>query len=878
MTTATSTKLAPLTVPGDVHSVVTRWRQVVAAVGGRPAVSSGGVQYSFARADAVTDVVAARLLATAPDDGTPVLTLTDHSAEGVLALWSVMKSGRILVALDRHLPVDRLRTIVELSGGTCVITDDEHAGLAAELGVGTVLRYEELAADGPNTVADRATAAAVPEASQRDPLCIVFTSGSTGVPKGVVVTHGHALNDAHHGVENLRIDVTDRVAQVLPLSFAGGFMLMLKAVLNGAGVWAYDPRDQGVRGLEPFIARERLTVLGCTPHLLRALVAALPTGHVLDTLRLVTTCGEAVYGRDYEALRPHLRRGASYVNWSGSSEVGNISFHEIPWGSPEQDGPIPAGRIASNKEVRILGEDGMPVAAGGTGELVVVSDYMSAGYWRNPAAEAAKFGRDADGRRLCRPGDMARVQDGTLSFAGRTDAAVKIRGYLTDPSEVEAAIVESDAVSEAAVIAVVRPPAPSYLVAYVAADKRFRAEEPAMLRRRLRQRLPEYMVPAVIVAMAELPRNERGRVDRQALPPAAPPTPSEPPTKQWEIVLSDLWGEVLGLDSVGLDDDFMELGGDSLTAQEMRRLVTERLGIAVASSDLVEAPTLRQFTQRVTLGSASLPSHPDIVPLRTGGAGTPAFCFVGGGSLALTFVPIARHLGDRPVYGFQAHGLERRALPDRTVEAAARRALALIRVIQPHGPYILVGHSFGGLVALEVARQFDQAGESVRHVTLLDTYLPSSSAGAVLAPRADVPDDLPVAAPPLWRRGLGAAGDVVRSRVQTVLPHGLPELDQLGERVRARLAGVVPFEGQRQFDAFFDNSGLVARRYHLRPTSTPVLLVLGDDNPDGPDAWTSLLTGPHRIVEIAAEHSSLMREPHATDIGALITAELGDDR
>ncbi|MFC4946631.1 alpha/beta fold hydrolase [Pseudonocardia sp. GCM10023141] len=883
MTTPTTTsRLLPLTVPGDVTSVVHRWRQVAATLGDRPAVSSAGVRYSFARADAVTDVVAARLLATVPDDGTPVLTLLDHSAEGVLALWSVMKAGRILVALDRHLPVDRLRRIVELSGSTCVVTDAEHAGLAAALGATTVLRFEELAADvdGPGAVADRARVATVAVAGLDDPLCIVFTSGSTGVPKGVVVTHGHALNDAHHGAENLRIGVADRVVQVLPLSFAGGFMLMLKALLHGAGIWAYDPRDRGVRGLEPLLAQERLTVLGCTPHLLRALVAALPSGHVLDTVRLVTTCGEAVYGRDYEALRPHLRRGASYVNWSGSSEVGNISFHEIGWGAPEQDGPIPAGRIASNKEVRILADDGAPVAAGETGELVVVSDYMSAGYWRNPTAEATKFGRDADGRRLCRPGDMARVQDGVLSFAGRTDAAVKIRGYLTDPSEVEAAIVDSDAVAEAAVIAVVRPPAASYLVAYVAADKRFRAEEPAMIRRRLRQRLPEYMVPSVIVAMAELPRNERGRVDRQALPPAAPPTLSEPPTTQWEIVLSDLWGEVLGLDSVGLDDDFMELGGDSLTAQEMRRLVAERLGIALTSADLVEAPTLRRFTRRVTLGSASLPSHPDIVSLRTGGAGTPAFCFAGGGSLALTFVPIARHLGDRPVYGFQAHGLEQRARPDRTVEAAAHRALQLIRVIQPHGPYILVGHSFGGLVALETARWLEQAGETVRHLTLLDTYHPTSSAGAVLAPLPPIPDDIPAAAgaPSLWRRSLGTVGTAVHRRVQAVLPDGLPELDQLGERVRARLAGIIAFPGQHQFDAFFDNSGLVARRYALRPLTTPVLLILGDDNPDGAHAWTPLLTGPHKIVEIAAEHSSLMREPHASDIGALITAELGDDR
>ncbi|MDT7614333.1 MAG: hypothetical protein QOF00_1780 [Pseudonocardiales bacterium] len=891
MTIATSTsELQPLTVPGEVESVVERWRLVAKALGDAPAISSPGASFTFAQVDAISDAVAAKLLAAAPADGTPVITVLDHGAEGIVGLWSVMKAGRILVALDAHLPVERLRQIVELAGSTTCVTDADHAGLAAELGIPTTLRLDEMAAgvdpaDTAACAADRAALAAVPPARLGDPMCIVFTSGSTGKPKGVVTTHGYSLNDAYAGSNVFGIGPDDRVTQVLPLSFAAGFTLMLMALLNGAGIWAYDPRDRGVRGLEPWITGQGLTMLNCTPHLLRSLVGALSPGQTLDTVRLVATVGEAVYWRDYDALRPHLQPGASFFNWTGSSEVGNLSFFEIPDGATVLDGAVPAGRVVANKELRVLKEDGAPVTPGEVGELLVASDYLAGGYWRNPEAEALKFGRDDHGRRFCRPGDMGRVENGVLSFAGRTDAAVKIRGYLVDPSEVEAAILDSDAVSEVAVLAVVRPPASSYLVAYVAADTRYRAESPAMIRRRLRERLPEYMVPSAIVQVASLPRNERGKVDRQALPAAELKSATAPPTTQWEIVLADLWGEVLGLDSVGLDDDFMELGGDSLTAEEMLTLVDDRLGIALVSSDLVEAPTLRQFTQRVTLGSASLPSHPDVVALRTGGTRTPAFCFVGGGSLALTFGPIARHLGDRPVYSFQAHGLEQRAIPDRSVEAAASRALQLMRVIQPRGPYILIGHSFGGLVALEVARQLEAAGQIVQHVTLLDTYQPKSSQGP-LAPHASSQPSAVTALRPakktVLRRGVdkvaGAVAGTVRTRLETVLPDGLPELDQLGERVRARLAGVVPFSGQKQFDAFFDHTGLVARKYALRPFTTPTLLVLGDNNPDGPDAWISIAGGSFKIVEIDAEHSSLMREPHAAEVGALILSELGDER
>jgi amino acid adenylation domain-containing protein len=880
---ATGSRLQPLVVPGQMGSVIERWRHVARTLGDSPAISSPGAGYTFAEVDAISDAAAARLHAAAPDDGAPVVTVVDHSATGIIGMWSVMKAGRILVVLDAHLPAERLRQIVDLAGATTCLADADHAELARGLGIPTVLWLDELTAEVDPTdpraaAAHRDSPAGVAPAGPDDILSIVFTSGSTGEPKGVITTHGFALNDAYAGRTQFGIDADDRLTQVLPLSYSAGFVMMLMGLLNGAGIWAYDPRDRGIRGLETWIDQNHLTALHCTPHLLRSLVSSLPTGRPLSTVRLVATVGEAVHGRDYEALRPHLQPGTSFFNWTGSSEVGSLSTHEIPYGAPEQDGAVPAGRIVPNKELRVLDENGHPVAPGQVGELVVVSEYLSGGYWRSPEAAATRFGHTGDGRRFCKPGDMGRVVDGVLSFAGRTDAAVKIRGYLVEPSEVEAAIRESDAVAEVSVLAVVRPPTAAYLVAYVVADPRFRAESPAMIRRRLRQRLPEYMVPSVITAVTSLPRNERGKVDRQALPPAERARPTAPPTTQWEIVLSDLWGEVLGLDSVGLDDDFMELGGDSLTAEEMLVLVKERLGVPLVSSDLVEAPTLRRFTRRVTLGSASLPSHPDIVALRTGGSDTPAFCFVGGGSLALTFGPIARHLGDRPVYAFQAHGLEQRAVPDKTVEAAAARALQLMRVLQPHGPYLMVGHSFGGLVALEAARQLEQAGETVAHVTLLDTYQPGNSVGALAPSAAEQPTLTARPTGSALRRAISAVAAPVKaqveSRLASVLPDGLPEPEQLGDRIRARLAGIVTFSGQRQFDAFFDHSGLVARKYALRPLSTPVLLVLGADNPDGAAAWAPLLTGPHKIVEIPAEHTSLLREPHATTVGDLIRSQL----
>jgi thioesterase domain-containing protein/acyl carrier protein len=356
-------------------------------------------------------------------------------------------------------------------------------------------------------------------------------------------------------------------------------------------------------------------------------------------------------------------------------------------------------------------------------------------------------------------------------------------------------------------------------------------------------------------------------VDRARLPPATQQAPAAPPADQWEIVVADLWSEVLGLENIGRDDDFMALGGDSLSAEEMLQSVQDRFGVALVSSDLVEASTLQAFTRRVTMGSAILPTHPDVVPLQTGHQHRPIFCFAGSGALALSFLPLSRHLQGRSVYAFQAHGLERRGFPDWSVEAAAERFLELLRLIQPAGPYVLLGHSFGGLVALETARRLVAAGEQVELLGLLDTYLPRSAGQQptyVYETLTEKKDEHHGS----FRRGL-------KGVQQRLLPDGLPVLQEWGRHARAYAAGLVPFSGQRQFDAFFDHGNLAMRRYRPEPYRGRTLVVLADGNPDSPESWDPVLTGDRRILELPAEHSSLLREPWAAELGAVLEDELG---
>lgn len=887
----------------DDHSVLDRWDRVVALHGDAAALAGDGRPYTFAEADRAARSLASVLTTELrPDDRSgagvdaepggaskPVGIMAGQTTEAVVAILALVHAGRTVVVLDDHLPTARLEHVAQLAGVDEIVADVVRAEIAATVVAERSGRVHVLAelldraeATETETATDTATdptPAAHTRPGGRDPFALVFTSGSTGMPKGVALTHRQQLANAEQDAVALGTGPGDRLGVVLPLSFAAGLLFSFDTLLNGGTAVLLEPRELGVERLLARFAADGVTVLVCTPHLLRSIVGsrtapgaqASGAAPALGGLRFLMTTGEAVTGADIAAARPHLDAGTLLLNAFGSSETGCVAYCPVEPGAAVPEGVVPAGWPLPGKTVLVLREDGSPADQGETGELVIVSDALTAGYWGAPEKTAERAGRTDQGVPTWRQGDLARIEpDGRLVLLGRSDDAVKVRGYLVEPSEVEAALRAIPEVHDAVVTAQVDPPAVTRLVAYVVGRPGQRTPAPAALRLALRDRLPEYMVPASIVPMTELPRNERGKVDRAELPgaPSIETEMVEGEYDQWELVVGQIWAEVLGLRGVHLDEDFSALGGDSLSAEEMLALVQSRLGVDLRSSDVLQHPTLRSFARRVRSGATALPSHPDVVKVsgaRESGR-PPVFCFAGGGALALTFLPLSRYLPEHDVYAFQQHGLERRGVPDWSIEASARRYVALMRIVQPRGPYLLVGHSLGGLIALEIARLLTESGEQVEHVALLDTYLPRTGAEGVrqqfgrLEPREH------------RNPAVRAAGQRLAAAVRRVLPSGMSWGDHVAKRARAYSAGVLRHGGQKDFDAFFDQAELVTRRHHPTPFHGRATYVLADANPDAA-GWSALLRGRTETVRIAAEHSSLLREPHVADLAtALRTA------
>ena len=566
------------------------------------AATCGEESLTYARLDARARQVAHRLWALGCGAESRVGVALERGLDLLVAFLGVLEAGAVYVPLDPDHPRERLAGLLADSLPAALITRE---GLRDRLPIPDGLPVLVPAA----LEGDAAAGPAAPRELGDDLLSyVIYTSGSTGRPKGAMVAHRGMINHLQAKIADLHLGPGCRVAQTASPCFDISVWQLLASLLVGGSVHIADePTVHDPELLLRFAARERITVLEVVPSLLSGMLDPLvPTDTIdLSSLEWLLVTGEACppdLADRWLALAPSTR----LLNAYGPTECSDdVTHHERVLhgcGSPLS---LPIGRPVANTRIRVLDPGGHPVAAGVAGELCVAGRGVGRGYLGLPARTAQVFVPDAwsgePGARSYRTGDLARWRaDGTLEFLGRLDHQVKVRGFRIELGEIEAALAALDGVREVAVVAREdrsdRGAGGLRLVAYVAGDA---AAGP--LRRSLRERLPEHMVPAVFVMLAALPLTPNGKVDRKALP--APEQRAEDtwmaPRSPVEEVIAGIWAELLGLERIGATDHFFDLGGHSLLATRVMSRLRSAFEIEMPLRDLFEAPTLAGLAARV---------------------------------------------------------------------------------------------------------------------------------------------------------------------------------------------------------------------------------------------------------------------------------------
>jgi len=682
------------------------------------AVSCADRSVTYRELDEASNRLAHFLVAQGAGPDECVGLLLSRSVEAVVAIVAVLKAGAAYLPMDPGLPAERIGFMVGDAAPVAAVTTAQWVGRLDGFD-GVVIDVDDARIES-----QPGSALAAPAA---DGLAyLIYTSGTTGVPKGTGLTHRNVTALLAHLELGLAAEPAAGVwSHSHSLAFDVSAWEIFGALLRGGRVVvipesvARSPQD-----LHGVLVAERVSVLTMTPS---AVAVLSPQG--LESAALVVV-GEACPVEVVDRWAP----GRVMVNAYGPTETTMCVAISAPLtpgsGSGPGSGGVPIGSPVAGAALFVLDGWLRPVPPGVVGELYVAGAGLGVGYVRRPGLTASRFvASPFGGGRLYRTGDLVCWgADGQLRYLGRADEQVKIRGYRIELGDVQAALATLDGVEQAAVIAREDRPGDKRLVGYVTGGA-----DPVEARAALAQRLPAYLVPAAVVALAELPLTPNGKLDTRALPaPEYIAGSYRAPGSPTEEILAGIYAQVLGLDRVGIEDSFFDLGGDSISAMRLIAAINTSLNADLPVRTLFEAPTVENLSARLRANTISLQ---EVVPVQTlqTGTGVPLFCIHPGGGVSWPYHALRDYL-DCPIMGIQQipHGAE--AEPESIRDMAANYA-SRIQEIYPTGPYNLLGWSFGGAVAHELGIELQRRGGEIERLILLDAQ-PSLSGSASLASHA----------------------------------------------------------------------------------------------------------------------------------------------
>ncbi|POX64492.1 hypothetical protein C3492_05520 [Streptomyces sp. Ru62] len=844
----------------------------VASVPDAVAVVCGPESVTYAELNARANRLARLLLEHAVGPESLVAVLMERSVETVVALLAVLKAGAAYLPVDPEYPRERIEYMLAdahpallLTDTSCGTTSAAPAGIPLVVTDGpetaaALLRYP----DGDPTDADRTR-----PLHPSHPAYVIYTSGSTGRPKGVVVPHRGLLNFLAAIEERTALSPKDRLLAVTTVAFDIHVLELFAPLLAGACVVLADRaavRDPAA--LARMAERHEVTVMQATPTLWQALLAE--HAAAVRGLRMLVG-GEQLSS----ALAERMRETASeVVNLYGPTEATVWSTQARV--TAEHQGNPPIGRPLDRTRAYVLDEGLRLAPVGVAGDLYLAGDQLARGYLNRPGLSAERFVADPygpAGTRMYRTGDRARwTADGTLEYLGRTDDQVKVRGFRIELGEVEAALARVPGVRQAAAAVRADAGGGQRLVGYVVPAEEGAVDLATVARAGVASVLPAHMVPSVVVVLEALPLTPNGKLDRKALPAPRVVASAEArlPRTPREEILCSLFAEVLGAQSVGVDDGFFDLGGHSLLAMRLMSRVRSVLGAELTIRDLFAHPTVAELAAHLDDGARSDPLDV-LLPLRTRGSATPLFCVHPAAGISWVYAGLLRDLDPRcPVYGLQARGLTRPEDRPATVAEMAADYLARIRAVQPEGPYRLLGWSFGGLVAHAMAVELQAAGQQVELLALLDSY-PGGAGADEPAMTADAPETL-------------AALLVSLGCEPPAAPDGTPPLDpaRFLDTLRAAghpLSGLDERQVRRMAEVFAASDTLMragARGVHAGETLHFTAAHGRAADAPRPEDWRPYVSGTLTTYEVACTHGEMTRPEPVAFICAVLNQRLAD--
>ena len=704
------------------------------------AVVFGSQQLTYGELDRRANQLAHHLLKLgATPDGLIGICL-ERSAEMVVGLLGILKAGSAYVPLDPAYPRDRIAYMLENSDAPLLVTEQS---LKENL-PGTNAKMVFIDSDWPEIAKESQQSPAL-TLNPENRAYVIYTSGSTGKPKGVQIPHRAVVNFLTTMAQEPGMKSSDRLLAVTTLCFDIAGLEMYLPLMQGASLEIVS-REVAADGnqLAAKLTNSGITVMQATPATWRMLLEAGWTG---DRQLKILIGGEAVSQKLAGQL---IERSGSVWNVYGPTET-------TIWSTLSQlqaGNTVTIGRPIGNTEIFILDKKLQPVPIGVAGELHIGGDGLARGYLNRPELNAEKFiphplisdsmvsdpvnsgPKTSDAKaRLYKTGDLVRyLPNGNIEFLGRIDHQIKIRGFRIELGEIESVLRQHSSVNESVVVAREDTPGDKRVVAYFVATGNA-SPTTAELRAFLREKLPEYMLPAVFVTLKTMPLTPNGKVNRQALP--APDHADLAPKGEFaaardasETKLVDIWENVLNVRPIGIRDNFFDLGGHSLVAVRLMNRIEEAFGKTLPIATLLQAPTIEQLAAMVGQNGAA-PAWSCMVPIQTAGSKRPFFCIHGANGAVVRFHSLSRYLGaDQPFYGVQAQGLDAAHACHTRIDEMATHYLQEIRKVQPQGPYFLGGYSLGGAIAFEMAQQLATQGQPSSTVVLFDTNFPEHSSSS----------------------------------------------------------------------------------------------------------------------------------------------------